>query len=174
VLEYARKNDVVVVFDIDYRPYTWESEAETAVYYNLAAEKCDVIIGTREEFDRMEKLMNIQESNDHYTASRWFSYCAQLVVIKHGGAGSIVYTKDGASYRSGIFRTNVLKSFGAGDSYASAFITGLMNGKDISEAMKMGSASASIVISRHSCSDAMPTMEELQHYMETAYYELAE
>jgi 5-dehydro-2-deoxygluconokinase len=174
VLEYARKNDVVVFFDIDYRPYTWESEAETAVYYNLAAEKCDVIIGTREEFDRMEKLLNIQESNDHYTASRWFSYRAQLVVIKHGGAGSIVYTKDGSSYRSGIFRTNVLKSFGAGDSYASAFITGLMNGKDISEAMKMGSASASIVISRHSCSDAMPTREELQHYMKTAYYELAE
>jgi 5-dehydro-2-deoxygluconokinase len=172
-LEYAVKHDVTIFFDLDYRPYTWTDQAETAVYYNLAAEKCDVIIGTREEFDMMEKLLNIQESNDNFTASRWFSYRAKLVVIKHGGSGSIAYTKDGASHRSGIFRTNVLKTFGAGDSYASAFIYGLMNGKAVSEAMKMGSASASLVISRHSCSDAMPTKEELLQYMETAVYELA-
>jgi len=37
----------------------------------------------------------------------------------------------------------------------------------------MGSASASLVISRHSCSDAMPTKEELLQHMETAVYELA-
>jgi 5-dehydro-2-deoxygluconokinase len=172
-LEYAVKHDVRIIFDLDYRPYTWTDEAETAVYYNLAAEKCDVIIGTREEFDMMEKLLNVKESNDHYTASRWFSYRAELVVIKHGGSGSIAYTKDGASHRSGIFRTNVLKTFGAGDSYASAFIYGLMNGKEVAEAMKMGSASASLVISRHSCSDAMPTKEELLQHMETAVYELA-
>lgn len=172
-LEYALKHGVTVFFDLDYRPYTWTDEAETAVYYNLAAEKCDCIIGTREEFDMMEKLLNIKDSDDQYTANRWFSYRAKLVVIKHGGAGSIAYTKDGSTHRSGIFRTNVLKTFGAGDSYASAFIYGLMNGKDVPEAMKLGSASASIVISRHSCSDAMPTKEELQNQMETAEYELA-
>ena len=60
-LDYARKHDVVVIFDLDYRPYTWKSAQETAVYYNLAAEKCDVIIGTREEFDMMEQF----ESNDN-------------------------------------------------------------------------------------------------------------
>ena len=172
-LEYANKHNVTVFFDLDYRPYTWTDEAETAVYYNLAAEKCEVIIGTREEFDMMEKLLNIEESDDHYTASRWFSYRAELVVIKHGGEGSIGYTKDGNSHRSGIFPANVLKTFGAGDSYASAFIYGLMSGKEVSEAMKMGSASASIVISRHSCSDAMPTNEELTHHIETAVYEPA-
>jgi 5-dehydro-2-deoxygluconokinase len=172
-LEYAVKHDVTVFFDLDYRPYTWADEAETAVYYNIAAEKCDVMIGTREEFDMMEKLLNFEESNDQLTASRWFSHRAELVVIKHGGAGSIAYTKDGALHRSGIYRTKVLKTFGAGDSYASAFIYGLMIGKDVSEAMRMGSASASLVISRHSCSDAMPTKEELLYHMETAQYKLA-
>ncbi|KQL52523.1 5-dehydro-2-deoxygluconokinase [Heyndrickxia shackletonii] len=169
-LEYAVKHDVTVFFDLDYRPYTWIDEAETAVYYNLAAEKCDCLIGTREEFDMMEKLLNITESDDRYTASRWFSYRAELVVIKHGGAGSIAYTKDGSSHKGGIFQTNVLKTFGAGDSYASAFIYGLMNGKTVEEAMKLGSASASIVISRHSCSEAMPTEEELLNHIDTAEY----
>lgn len=169
-LEHAVKHNVTVVFDLDYRPYTWVDEAETAVYYNLAAEKCDVIIGTREEFDMMEKLLNIEESDDDYTASRWFSYKAEIVVIKHGGDGSIAYTKDGESHRSGVFKTNVLKTFGAGDSYASSFIYGLMNGKNVSESMKLGSASASIVISRHSCSDAMPTEEELMDQVNNGEY----
>ena len=167
-LEHARKHEVVVFFDIDYRPYTWESEAETAVYFNLAAEKSDVIIGTREEFDMMEKLLNYKESNDQVTAERWFSHHAQIVVIKHGGEGSIAYTRDGKSHRGGIFKTKVLKTFGAGDSYASAFIYGLMQGLEIPQAMRLGGASASIVISKHSCSDAMPTSDELLNFMETA------
>lgn len=164
-LEFARKHKVTVFFDLDYRPYTWKSAAETAVYYNLAAEKCDCIIGTREEFDMMENLYNLTGADDEATASRWFSHRAKLVVIKHGGSGSISYTADGKKHRSGIFPAKVLKTFGAGDSYASAFIHSLMRGDSVFEAMRRGSASASIVISRHSCSDAMPTLDELEAFL---------
>lgn len=166
-LEFARKHNVTVFFDLDYRPYTWTSAAETAVYYNLAAEKSHCIIGTREEFDMMENLYNLAGADDQATAARWFAHQAELVVIKHGGSGSIGYTADGQSHRSGIFPAKVLKTFGAGDSYASAFIHSLMNGHSVSEAMRRGSASASIVISRHSCSDAMPTLDELEEFLRT-------
>lgn len=165
-LEFAVKHGVTVFFDLDYRPYSWATNAETAIYYSLAAEKCDCIIGTREEFDMMENLLNKQESEDQLTANHWFSYRAKLVIIKHGGSGSIAYSNDGKTHRSGIFRSKVLKTFGAGDSYASAFIYGLMKGESVREAMKRGSASASIVISRHSCSDAMPTIEELDTFID--------
>jgi 5-dehydro-2-deoxygluconokinase len=167
-LEYARKHDVVVIFDLDYRPYTWESESETAIYYHLAAEKSDVIIGTREEFDMIEKIRNYQKSNNQNTAQRWFSYHAKIVVIKHGGGGSIAFTSDGNSYHCGVFKTRVLKTFGAGDSYASAFIYGLLNQYSVLEAMRLGSASASIVISKHSSSEAMPNLGEIKTFMETA------
>ncbi|MFJ7406966.1 MULTISPECIES: 5-dehydro-2-deoxygluconokinase [unclassified Lysinibacillus] len=169
-LDYAVKHGIRVIFDLDYRPYTWRDKAETAVYYNLAAEKCDIIIGTREEFDMMEKVLHVQH-DDEQTASKWFAYKAELVVIKHGGDGSIAYSKDGSRTKSGIFRTNVLKTFGAGDSYASAFIYKLMQGETVEMAMKYGSASASIVISKHSCSDAMPTVDELEEKVSTGTYE---
>lgn len=168
-LEYARKHEVVVIFDLDYRPYTWTSAKETATYYNLAAEKCDVIIGTREEFDMMEQFEK-EKSSDQQTAQKWFDHHAEIVVIKHGGDGSITYVKDGSSYKGGIFETKVLKTFGAGDAYASAFIYSLMNQWDISEAMKYGSASAAIVISKHSCSDAMPTKEEVNDFAKKTKY----
>lgn len=165
-LEFARKHDVVVFFDIDYRPYTWESIEETAIYYNLAAEKCDVIIGTREEFNMMERFQKEGRSNDKITAQKWFDFHAKIVVIKHGKDGSIAYTSDGERFKGSTFPANIIKTFGAGDSYAAGFIFGLMKGWPIDQAMEFGSAAAAIVISSHSCSDAMPTEQEIHHYIQ--------
>jgi 5-dehydro-2-deoxygluconokinase len=165
-LDYARKHGTVVFFDLDYRPYTWNSKEETAIYYNLAAEKCDVIIGTREEFDMMECFESNMNHDDYVTAKKWFDYHAKIVVIKHGKDGSIAYTKEGESFKGTIFPANVIKTFGAGDSYAAGFIYGLMQGWDIPKSMEYGAAAASIVISSHSCSDAMPTVEQIESYIQ--------
>jgi 5-dehydro-2-deoxygluconokinase len=165
-LEYARKNGVIVFFDLDFRPYSWNSSEETAIYYNLAAEKCDVVIGTREEFDLLETFEKREKSDDWLTAKKLFNYSAKIVVIKHGKDGSISYTKNGESYKGSVFPAKVVKTFGAGDSYAAGFIYGLMNGWDIRKSMEYGSAAAAIVISSHSCSDAMPTKEQINRYIE--------
>ena len=53
----------------------------------------------------------------------------------------------------------VLKGFGGGDGYGSAFLYSLLQGKEMIECLEFGSASASMLISAHSCSDAMPTAE---------------
>ncbi|MDF2646185.1 MAG: 5-dehydro-2-deoxygluconokinase [Paenibacillus sp.] len=165
-LEYAKKHGVVIIFDLDYRPYTWKTSEETAVYYNLAAEKCDIILGTREEFDMMERFENNPEKNDRITAAKWFDYSAKIVIIKHGKEGSIAYTQDGVGHRAKSFPAKVVKTFGAGDSYAAGFIYGLMQGWTIEKSMEYGSAAACIVISSHSCSDAMPTTDQVNDYIE--------
>ncbi|MDQ0902659.1 5-dehydro-2-deoxygluconokinase [Paenibacillus sp. V4I7] len=165
-LEYAKKHGVVIIFDLDYRPYTWKTSEETAVYYNLAAEKCDIILGTREEFDMMERFENNPEKNDRITAAKWFDYSAKIVIIKHGKEGSIAYTQDGVGHRAKSFPAKVVKTFGAGDSYAAGFIYGIMQGWTIEKSMEYGSAAACIVISSHSCSDAMPTTDQVNDYIE--------
>lgn len=164
-LEYARKHNVMVFFDVDYRPYTWTSKEETATYYKLAAEKCDVIIGTREEFDGMEIFGQNPARSDEVTAQKWFDHHAKIVVIKHGKEGSIAYTQTGESFKGVTFPAHVIKTFGAGDAYAAGFIYGLMQGWDIPRSMEYGAAAASIVISSHSCSDAMPTREQIDQYI---------
>jgi 5-dehydro-2-deoxygluconokinase len=165
-IDYARRHGTVVVFDLDYRPYTWHSEEETATYYNLVAEKSDILIGTREEFDCMEKFERNPERDDRFTASKWFGYSAGIVVIKHGKEGSIAYSADGLEHRARSFPAKVVKTFGAGDSYAAGFIHGLMNGWTLEKSMEFGSAAACIVISSHSCSDAMPTALQVEEYIE--------
>ncbi|WP_099221769.1 5-dehydro-2-deoxygluconokinase [Listeria costaricensis] len=162
-IHLAKKNDCLVVFELDYRPYTWVSEEETAIYYTLVAEQADIVIGTRDEYDMMEgKEGGTNEATTHHL----FENQAKLVVIKHGVEGSFAYTREGATFKAGVYKTNVLKTFGAGDSYASAFLYALFNDKGIETALKYGSASASIVISKHSSSDAMPTAAEIETLLE--------
>ncbi|WNS81541.1 5-dehydro-2-deoxygluconokinase [Domibacillus sp. DTU_2020_1001157_1_SI_ALB_TIR_016] len=163
----AKKHGVKIVFELDYRPYTWQSPEETAVYYSLVAEQSDIVIGTRDEFDVME---NIQGGDNNETIGNLFKHSADLVVIKHGVEGSYAYAKSGEVFRAQAYKTNVLKTFGAGDSYASAFLYALVSGKDIETALKYGSASASIVVSKHSSSDAMPVASEIEQLIAAAVH----
>ncbi|WKK69848.1 5-dehydro-2-deoxygluconokinase [Brochothrix thermosphacta] len=156
---YAKKNNVPVVFELDYRPYTWQSLEDTAVYYSLVANQADIIIGTRDEFDRLE---NKEGGKNEETIATLFQHSAQLIVIKHGVEGSYAYTKAGDVYNGKAYKTKVLKTFGAGDSYAAAFIYAVLAGKSIETALKYGSASASIVVSKHSSSDAMPDVAAIE------------
>lgn len=161
----AKRNDVKVIFELDYRPYTWKSAEETAVYYSLVAEQSDVVIGTRDEFDVME---NAKDGTNADTINYLFKHSPELVVIKHGVEGSYAYSKSGETFRGKAYKTQVLKTFGAGDSYASAFLYALISGKDIETALKYGSASASIVVSKHSSSEAMPTATEIEELIANA------
>jgi 5-dehydro-2-deoxygluconokinase len=157
-IHLAKKNNVKVIFELDYRPYSWQSLEETAIYYSLVAEQSDIVIGTREEYDVMENKIN---GSNEETINYLFKHSPDLVVIKHGVEGSYAYTKAGDVFSGKAYKTKVLKTFGAGDSYASAFLYALITGKDIETALKFGSASASIVVSRHSTSEAMPTLDEI-------------
>lgn len=159
-VQLAHKHDVTIVFELDYRPYTWKSTEETAVYYRLVAEQANLVIGTRDEFDMLEN--QVGGKNDE-TVAALFAHTPDLIVIKHGVEGSYAYTKSGEVFRGKAYMTKVLKTFGAGDSYASAFLYALLKGETIETALKFGSASASIVVSKHSSSEAMPTVAEIEN-----------
>lgn len=163
-IELARKNNTAVVFDIDYRPYTWKSFDEISLYYTFAARESDVIIGSREEFDLTDAL-TYGKLNDKQTADRWLNENAKIVVIKHGKQGSTAYTQNGESYTIKPFPVKALKSFGGGDGYASAFLYGLLEEWNIIDCLELGSASASILVGSHACSEYMPTLDEIKKFI---------
>ncbi|MFT5874914.1 MAG: 5-dehydro-2-deoxygluconokinase [Clostridium sp.] len=165
-VELARKNKVIVFLDIDYRAAAWSSIAEASVYYKLIAEKSDVVIGTREEFDVLEFNVDSGNNDDYKTAKRFFDYNAKIVIVKHGEDGSIAYTKSGEVYKGGIFRTKFLKTYGAGDSFASAFTYGVLQEWTLDKCLEFGAASASIVISRTKCAESMAGAKEIREYIE--------
>ena len=113
-LMLAKKNNTVVIFDIDYREYTWKNKDEISVYYSMVAKESDLILGSREEFDLTERIMGVC-ADDNESAKRWQSYGCKIVVIKHGKEGSTAYTCDGNHYAVKPFPTNAMKGFGGGD-----------------------------------------------------------
>ncbi|GGD79999.1 5-dehydro-2-deoxygluconokinase [Paenibacillus nasutitermitis] len=160
-LEYARKQGTTVIFDIDYRPYSWKNTEETYVYCRMVAAQSDIIFGGREEFDLLERSTG-QSPDDEATAREWLKERAKLVVVKHGGRGSVAFVQSGERFQAGVFPTRVVKTFGAGDSFAGAFLYALLQDWDIAKCLEWGSAAASIVVSSHSCSDAMPNSSQIK------------
>ena len=160
----AKKNNIPVIFDIDYRAYNWKSNDEIAIYYSTVAEKADIILGSREEFDLTEKFIGL-DGTDKSSADYWHGKNAKIVIIKHGKEGSTAYTNDGKSYTIKPFPVKLLKSFGGGDGYASAFLYGILEGWDMWDALELGSASAAMLVASHACSQDMPSVEAVKEFI---------
>ena len=160
----AKKNRVPIIFDIDYREYNWKNSDEIAIYYSSVAREADIILGSREEYDLTQKLIK-EGMDDIETAKYWHNQNAKIVIIKHGKEGSTAYTDDGESFSIKPFPVKLLKSFGGGDGYASAFLYGVFEGWDIIDCLEFGSASASMLVASHACSEDMPSVEAVKDFI---------
>ena len=155
--DLARAAGLPLIFDVDYRPYSWASAAEASEVYSRAASLCDVIVGNDVEFDFMAGApgQGLEKAR---------SLTAGIVVYKRGEKGAITFA-DGAEIRTGIFQTATLKPTGAGDAFLGNLIASLAQGAPVTEAVLRGSAAAAIVVSRVGCAPAMPTTEELDRFL---------
>ena len=169
----AKRNNVPIIFDIDYRAYNWKNEDEIAIYYSAVAKEADIILGSREEYDLTQKLIK-EGMDDIETAKYWHAQNAKIVIIKHGKEGSTAYTNDGESFSIKPFPIKLLKSFGGGDGYASAFLYGLFEGWEIIDCLEFGSASASLLIASHACSEDMPSVEKVKDFIKKEKEEYGE
>ncbi len=177
-LEYARNNGTLTCLDIDYRPVLWgltgrgEGEerfvANHAVTEHLQAvlPSFDLIVGTEEEIhiaggstDTIVALQNIRRVSD------------ATLVVKRGPLGACVIngdipaSLDDAVNERGV-RVEVLNVLGAGDAFMSGFLKGWINDEPYENCLKYANACGALVVSRHGCSPAMPTWEELANYIE--------
>ena len=164
-VELAGKVGTPVVFDIDYRPYNWKNPDEIALYYAMVARRSQMVLGSREEYDLMERLMVDTPSSDAESAQRWIGFGNRIVIIKHGKEGSTAFAADGERFRIKPFPVKAAKATGGGDGYASALLYGLLEGWDIMDALEFGSASASMLVAAHSCADAMPSVEAVRAFI---------
>ena len=156
----AKAAGLPLIFDIDYRPYSWSSAHEAAETYTRAAKQCDMIIGNDDEFGVMAGSYDqglefarslVRDSN-------------RTVVYKMGAEGAMTMTRD-TELRTGIFPVTALKPTGAGDSFMGGLIASLANGFDLQQSVIRGSACAAMVVMRVGCAPAMPSTAELEKFL---------
>lgn len=158
-IELARQAGLPVIFDIDYRPYSWPSAAVAAEVYSRAGAMCDAIVGNDLEFGFMagDHARGLEKARGLVAAG------AALAVYKMGERGAITMTPEG-EFTTGVFPADVLKPTGAGDSFLGGLVSGLADGLDLREAVLQGSAAAAMVVARVGCAPAMPTRRELDDF----------
>jgi 5-dehydro-2-deoxygluconokinase len=158
--ELARASELPIIFDVDYRPYSWASPKVAEEVLSRAGSLADVIVGNDEEFGFMAGGVHKGLAKARELAGS----SAAIVVYKMGPEGAITFS-GGREIRTGIYPVDALKPTGAGDSFMAGLLASLSEGRDIRDAVLRGSACASIVVSRPGCAPAMPDTGQLEAFL---------
>jgi 5-dehydro-2-deoxygluconokinase len=154
-LERARKAGATVVFDIDYRAMSWPSAATAGQFARLTLPYLEVIIGNEPE------LCLTAGKDDPEAAVNFLRDRVRTVVHKLGAAGVRLVNEQG-DWTLAPLPVQVVSTIGAGDGFAAGFLYAVLAEKSWPECLRYGNAAAAIVVSRLSCSEAMPALAELE------------
>lgn len=159
-LERAREAGCRVVLDVDYRSMSWPSAEEAGLAVRLALPYVDILIGNPPELTLVAGATNLD------AALEWLrGRGVPLLVSKLGAEGTRVWA-DGGSVFLPPYPVQVVSTIGAGDGFAAGFLYALLDGRPLPECLHWGNAAAAIVVSRLSCSEAMPRREEIERVIE--------
>ena len=158
--ENARAQGIPVIFDIDYRPYSWPSPQVASEVLSRAGEESDMIVGNDEEFGFMAGGIDKGLNKARDLASEG----NRLVIYKMGEEGAITLYNN-KEIKTGIFPTEAIKPVGAGDSFMAGLLSSLASGYDLKNSVIRGSACASIVVSLPGCAPAMPDEVQLNNFI---------
>ena len=81
--------------------------------------------------------------------------------------GAIPDSMDAFELHVGV-RVDVLNVLGAGDAFMSGFLRGWIRGESAEQSCTYANACGALVVSRHGCVPAIPSAEELDHYIARA------
>ncbi|MEX0277533.1 MAG: PfkB family carbohydrate kinase, partial [Ruegeria sp.] len=158
--ENARKAGLPVIFDIDYRPYSWPSPEVASDVLSRAGEASDLIVGNDEEFGFMAGGVDRGFAEARELAGK----PDRIVIYKMGEKGAVTLA-NGQEITTGIYSVDAIKPVGAGDSFMAGLLASIAAGHSLKDAVMRGSACASIVVSQPGCAPAMPTTPELDAFL---------
>jgi len=176
-LTLARANGDRTALDIDYRPNLWGlsghgdgenrfiASAKVTEKLQSTLHLFDLIVGTEEEFhiaggttDTVEALRNVRKVSD------------ATLVCKRGPMGASAFEGEiPDSLDEGIsgpgFPIEVFNVLGAGDGFMSGLLRGWITGEDWVTSLTYANACGAFAVSRHGCTPAYPSWEELQFFL---------
>lgn len=162
LLHRANLARLPVIIDLDYRPYSWASQAEARRICLQAANLANIIVGNDVEFDLIAT-----EAGGGLDLARQMATKPDVIAIhKLGERGSITFTNEGP-IELPVFAVTALKPTGAGDAFLAGFCTAFASGVSLLDALRNGSAAAAIVVTRVGCAPASPTQVEISAFLST-------
>lgn len=154
-MQMAKQHGLTVVFDPNIRLKLWSKEAARETLLSIAGQS-DIVLAGYEEGQVLTGSQSVQAM-----AAQFLELGAKTVVIKLG--------KDGAYYRSveeeGQLSaepvSSVVDPIGAGDAFAAGFLSGLLRGWKLPEAVKLGNTVASYALTVKGDVEGLPMSAQI-------------
>ncbi len=181
--EMARLAGATVLLDIDFRPDQWHDQRAFGVTLRSALRLVDIVLGTEDEINAAmltdpdqisiahSQISDARVSGDTDAAiQQLLNLGPRVLVQKRGAAGSRVHLVPGAEGAMRIdvpgFPVEVKNILGAGDTFASGFLYGYINGWDWYKATRLGNACGAILVTQHGCANFMPTYDQVMTFIQ--------
>lgn len=181
--ELARQVGTEVVLDIDFRPDQWHDPRAFGVAVRSALRVVDIVIGTEDEInaamlsDTGQMSLTHSQVSDTRVSGDIDAAIAALLALgpkallqKRGGEGVRVHLKqaDGSVTQLDApgFPVEIYNILGAGDAFAAGFLYGYVKGWGWYKSARLGNACGAIVVTQHGCANFMPTLPEVEAFVE--------
>lgn len=174
----AEKAGASVVLDLDFRPDQWHDPRAYGIAVRSALSYVDIVLGTQDEINaalltdpRSIRLTDSQMSDARVSGDTAQNVQAlmesgpQVVLEKRGQEGCRMHQRNCAPEDVPGFPVTVQNILGAGDAFGAGFLYGYVKGWDLRKAVRLGNACGAMVVSRHGCSAAMPSWEEVTAFV---------
>lgn len=147
IIEKAFKRGIQIILNPSpYDSYIDACDLSKVAYFVMNEIEGEQVTGEKEENKILDKMLS--------------KYPDAKIILTLGSAGSLYKDKE-CCYRQDIFKTNAVDTTAAGDTFTGYFISCLISGKEIPEALKISAMASSITVSRKGASPSIPKMDEV-------------
>lgn len=158
-IEYALDNNKIIAFDPSFRASLWSDSKKGKKIIKEIISESDFI---KPSLDDAFHLFGKNTPKDYL--KKYHDNGASIVILTLGKDGVLVSDGKTEPLHIPVFSKKVIDVTGAGDSFWSGFLSGVLRGLKIKEAAKLGNAVAAFKIQGIGALSSIPPLSEIISY----------
>jgi len=158
-LEIADEHGLTISYDPNVRPTLWNSPEEFSDVQESALRFVDIFLSTRDEAMLLTDTRSTDEAIEMIMGQH-----PSIVILRHGEGYSVVTTD--SVFEIPIFKVKAVDTSGAGDAFDAGFLTGLLKGWSLEQAVRLGASVAALKVMKAGTRKGLPRMEEALRFIE--------
>lgn len=149
----AKKGGAKVSLDTNIRPQLWDREEAKKTILEIL-NNVDILL-----IDPTDSGILVGEINPHRAIPKLHKVGPEIVIVKMGVDG-IIASEGKKIVRKPSIQVPVTDPIGAGDAFAGGFLSSLISGLDFEEALDIGIAAGTLVVTTMGDQESIPSIED--------------
>ncbi|MEM2888577.1 MAG: sugar kinase [Candidatus Bathyarchaeia archaeon] len=157
-LRIASESGLTVSFDTNIRLSLWSKDDARSTLLSML-KKANIVFTEPQDGEILFGTKNPRE-----IADKILQLGSEMVVVKLGEDGAAAYTKE-TSVMKPAFKVPIVDVIGAGDAFAAGFISSILRGLSLEEALEIGNATGALVVTVRGDFENSPTLDDVKKFL---------